>query len=80
MRRHHLAATLLFFAAYLKLNHQLTKLLVIALQEVADESDEGSPEDDHQADEDLKLILAEFHCIPILGFGQTLGNSRNLPN
>ena len=79
MRRQHLETLAFFLAAYLELDSKLAKLFVVALQKIADQRDEGGAQDHDQADENLHLVLAEFHCIPILGCGRRRRNSLELP-
>ncbi len=63
VRSQHLKALILFLAPDLQLDGEFAKLLIVALQKIADQRDQGGAQDDCQAESDLHLILTEFHWI-----------------
>jgi len=58
---HQLDAFVLFVAAHLQLYGQLAQLLVVALEEVADQGDARSGQNHHQAGEDLRTVESGIH-------------------
>jgi hypothetical protein len=69
-------AALFLLASHFEFNSQLAELFIVALEEIANERHKRSRQDHHQAHEDLKLILPEFHCSSIIGAHGKTRNSR----
>jgi hypothetical protein len=57
----HRLAPLGFLLPHFEFNGEFPELFVIPLQEVADEGDEGGPQDDRQAYENFGLKVSVFH-------------------